>query len=1136
MQVSQENYQEYLNIRANAVKFLGEQPLKDNPNVTYGDVLAPQELEILADLDSSLAPIVGQIYSEEEFKSIQDTAQNIINQRVIKYNRAPIDFDVAERFPEYTRELETYNALINQDSPMQERISQFEEGAGMPPDVSAPLRPIGLENAEKIAARGFEPDNEVKFKNWNEGAKARTKTGFAPRIMTKEDWQYIGNQHGLEGDDYIYIDPSNPSLGVAYRAPGEEDYSLLNTPYLTAEDTYKFLVNEVPAIAGDIGLLVYGGKKFGAGTGLYGNLPTRGAKVLGLSGLSAAGAAGGDFLRLTAGYVMNAHDREFMDIMKESGMIGALAFGGTAVISSATHLIPAVWQSLTGKKVPPEFLEKMTELMQQAKASERGQNIYPGAIGDEQTIKQINNAIEDLTNRFKVDMGNYNPTLSSKTGNIEAADLEALFLKYADDLELRGLYTQIKQGNQEVINNFVKVLGRKFYPEMGENVTAQQVGAGIRGALDQEVARLNDESYSMINNVRKNLLEAEDIALPGQALLKKVPDEKASTPLFERTQKRLKEIKDDYITTYRQDFENVLKQDKYADLTTGAGFTRMPTNQWMKARKGESSSLFKAIEADEAADLLFGSTNKATLKRLRGMNPRTGKFADGNEINFSLEELNATREALNSFASQTDNIVAQRYARELERGLEKQMYKLVEEGAARESGEKLGSTALKGWMKENNWGDDIATAWRRHADAIEEGNSEAIRSIIQGRPEKVADYLLNTSVPNSRVNTPVTNLMRVLKKEGSEEVLDIQRGMSEYVRQTVLADDGRTAFQIAKDYRQFMKENRGTLEAIFGKEGFKQSFKYSPKEFQKEVIDKIAQRDEILATLQSRWGLTNVATGNKLTNIVEDLLAAGKTEKASGEALIRMQELMQIVGDDPLLQSQIAAVTKNYIQRNILKPKQGTGGLFEIDGNALENLLYREFGAEDIVGKQLTFEEFMNPLLGGNKNPRAAKEYIENLKILNEMVQREIGPPVSPGVAKELGAGEYGIGSPIEGARMAQRLLIAPLTQLGRRITALSNRTNDNARRLIGEMLLDPALFNKTMSWARGKTNTQQFIRFLTSYGTTASMDLANEIEFYDVEDKVMKKPEDMKDSTQQEIGKIIQGAEELYESVMGAP
>ena len=1133
MQVSEENYQEYLNMRNNAVNFLKEQPLKNNPNVTYGNILAPQELEILADLDSSLAPVIGQIYSEEEFKSIQEGAQNIINQRVIKYNRAPIDFDVAERFPEYTRELETYDALINQDSPMREQISQFEEGAGIPPEIRAPLRPIGLENAEKIAARGFEPDNEVKFKNWTDGAKVRTKTGFAPRIMTKEDWQYIGNQHGLEGDDYIYIDPSNPSLGTAYRAPGEEDYSLLNTPYVTAEDTYKFLVNEVPAIAGDIGLLVYGGKKFGAGTGLYGNLPTRGAKVLGLSGLSATGAAGGDFLRLTAGYMMNAHDRDFMDIMKESGMIGALSFGGTAVISTASHVIPAIWQSLTKGKVPAEFFEKLNELMQQAKISEKGQSIYPEAVGSEQSIKQINNAIEDLTNRFKVDIGKYNPTLSGKTGKIEAVDLEAIFLKYADDPEVRALYQEIKTGNQEVIEKFVKVLGEKLAAPVGQDLTAAQVGAGIRGALDQEITRINDESYTMLANIKNNLLEAEDIALPGQSLLKKVPDENASTPLFERTQKRLNEIKNDYTKGFRKEFENVLKQDKYVTLTTGAGFTRKPARDWINARKADSASLFKAVEADEAADILYGSVNKDALKRLRGMNSRTGKFANGDEISFTLDELNATREALNSFASQTDNLVAREYARNLERGLEKQMYKLVQEGAAEKSGLTLGTAELKTWMKENKWGDDIVTSWKNQAQAIKDANSEAIKSIIQGRPEKVADYLLNTSVPNSRVNTPVTNLMKVLKKEGSDEVLDIQRGMSEYVRQTIFADDGRTAFQIAKEYRQFMKENRGTLEAIFGKEGFKQSFKYSPKAFQKEVIDKIAQRDEKIAKIQTRFGLTNEATGRKLTNIVEDLLAAGRTEKASGEALIRMKELMQIVGDDPLIRSQMAAVTKNYIQNTLLQPKAGSGGLFALDGNSLENLLYRDFGPSDIVGKQLTFEEFMVPLLGGDKG---AKEYVKNLKILNEMVQREIGPPISPGVARELSTGEYGIGSPIEGARMAQRLLIAPLTKLGRRVTAISNKTNTNARNFIGEMLLNPDLLNKTIFWAQGKTSTQQFIRFLTSYGTTASMDLANEIEFYDVEDKVMRKPEDMKNSTQQEIGDILQGAEELYESVVGAP
>ena len=51
-----------------------------------------------------------------------------------------------------------------------------------------------------------------------------------------------------------------------------------------------------------------------------------------------------------------------------------------------------------------------------------------------------------------------------------------------------------------------------------------------------------------------------------------------------------------------------------------------------------------------------------------------------------------------------------------------------------------------------------------------------------------------------------------------------------------------------------------------------------------------------------------------------------------------------------------------------------------IDLLAAENLLYRDFGPSDIVGKQLTFEEFRVPLLGGDKG---AKEYVKNVKIQN---------------------------------------------------------------------------------------------------------------------------------------------------------
>ena len=82
-------------------------------------------------------------------------------------------------------------------------------------------------------------------------------------------------------------------------------------------------------------------------------------------------------------------------------------------------------------------------------------------------------------------------------------------------------------------------------------------------------------------------------------------------------------------------------------------------------------------QTDEAVRMLFENVNGgATLKRLRGIDPTTGKgFVGKDKINFTMQELNDARTALNSFASSSPNPTANKLARDLERGLEQQMYK-----------------------------------------------------------------------------------------------------------------------------------------------------------------------------------------------------------------------------------------------------------------------------------------------------------------------------------------------------------------------------------------------------------------------------------------------------------------------------
>ena len=1111
--VTTQQYDSFVKLRNQRAEELGKQTLKDNPNVVYGEVLSPQELRLVSVYTQpDVLNLANSIYSPEQIEEIRNTVN--FKERVAPYNRVPIDFDLEERHPAYAAALRDAEIYKQEEAAKLETMSLEEknlyksamQGSTPEPILAAETtKPFGLDKSIRIAARGFDPDNYIPF-----SIKGSIELGFNPRNMTKEQWKKWGERNNLKGE-YRYINPSEPDLGVAFKPEGEDDFKLLDTPKLTAQDIYSVLVQESPSLVTDVGLTIFGTKKFEP---FYSLLPAglvkRGAQILGMSSLSAAGAAGGDFLRLAAGNKLGYNDIGLMEALDESAMIGAMALMTTAGVSTAANVIPKAWRLATGKDVPPEFFTKIQDILKIKRASESGEAVADTVIyGTETSLKQISTAIDDLSNKFKVDIGKYNPTLASATGTMDAADLELLFLKYADDPDLKELYNQVLKGNQEVINRFVKALNDKIGPSIATDATGATVAREIDALVRKDIEGFEDEAFSMIDNVINNIKGGDDIADAGLALLRDVPNEKISTPLFERTMKRLTQIKQDFVAPYNKAFTDSIGLERYSN-TTGAGFTRGPAAAWANARKGEANKLFKMEQTDEAVRMLFENVNGgATLKRLRGIDPTTGKFAGKDQINFTMEELNDARTALNSFASSSPNPTANKLARKLERGLEQQMYKLLEEGAEVEMkalGLKVTPKTRKQYMADTKYGYEIKDAWSAQKEAIQLADAEAITSILRDKietPEKVADYILGTSTPGTGVNTRVSNLMEVLNKEGSDEVLGLQKGIAEYIKRNILTAPDKTPFQIAKGYREFMKDHEGTLKTIFGKDGYKQTFNFSPRRFEREVIEEIQKRDDRIATLKARFGDVN-DPNFKFSNVIESLLNTGSVSKRSGEVLLDQKYLLNVIKRDPELKKQVTQITKRYIRDEILEPRQGTGSLFELSGSKLDNFLKEGFGpaGDDVVGSPLTFENFIEPLLG-----KEGKEYVKNLRILNEMVQREVGPASTPGLAQSLLTGE-GIASPISGARMLMRLLVAPLTQTGRRLTALGNRVNNNSRKFVGKMLLDEELFEQTMAMAEGRIKLQNFLRFLTAHNTVASNDLANEIKYYDTEDKVQKTPE----------------------------
>ena len=215
-----------------------------------------------------------------------------------------------------------------------------------------------------------------------------------------------------------------------------------------------------------------------------------------------------------------------------------------------------------GEDVPQGFFNEIDELMKKAQASERGEGIFPSVTyGDEIAILDIRDSIQELARLTGKEFSEYNPTVASRSGLPLAEDFEAAFLKNATNPKLATLYRQIKDGNERVINEFLDALNKEIGEDFGAgvaSVTGATTAEGVRGLIQKDIAQLEQNAVDGINNLRNNLLKSEDLATGGQQLLKEVPNEKISTPLFQRTRTRLSEIKEEYVKPFNEAWDPLL--------------------------------------------------------------------------------------------------------------------------------------------------------------------------------------------------------------------------------------------------------------------------------------------------------------------------------------------------------------------------------------------------------------------------------------------------------------------------------------------------------------------------------------------------------------------------------------------------
>ena len=1155
----------YTTKRDEVVEQLRNRTLPKNENITYGQLISDDELRAIANNSKEVKPYVFSVYPEEtEFSTKnEEFVKNIYSKRIAPYNTVPkVDYNIyenmMERRPQLAKAWETYNSELGQtiraeeaqgiyrpqqEFPVELTNEYIEETGDQPPGILSGFIDINRYNrnlrneprmgrfakAKEIAQWGVDPENVIDFEGVEDFQRGLF---YLPRNMTKEDLDFYAKKRfkdlGLNiSGDFQYINPGNPSLGIKFKKDGEDEYKIINSPFVEWQDVKEFAAKESPTIVGDLLFTIGGskgldkvvkGKRFSKSR--LKNATDKWAKEMnyidpgvtkrmlqigGMSLLSATGAAGGDFLRLTAGKEKGYHDRTFDEVLKESALIGALAFAGTATVTMAIKTIPSIWKRFTGEELPHSFYQTMDDIYETLKRQEQGVSTGPMnlAYGPNQaTNKEIREAIAKLADYTADEISEYTPSIVSALDDpdITANTLFEIFVRKADDPLIQQTFKDIQKGNNEVAEQFIRYM-TDYFSDAGSAATGATVGETLKSTAKTKIDDIEAKMEEIVRQMQKEY--ADNVSKieggEGTLLLDDVLNPEASgSTLFIRTQKELDKILKQYKNT--ADEQYTLVKQKYNNLTTGAGYLRKPTSAWKNIKSG-SNVVFGYKNKTAAADEFYNSIPRDLRIRLQGQSP-TGGFAGKEEIKFTFEELDQYRMGLNKLASETadSNPILSSRARDLERGIEKQMMEPILEESKKRYFASIGeavpnkkltksqNAAVENWRLENNYGVDLEDAWKVSQEARKLANSQLFKSIKQTYPERLIDTILATNTKKAATNTPLNDFLTVLKSnKNSNEIKDIQEGLFSWINRSIFEDPNLSSFQKGNKYRQFVSDYRGTLKTLYG-DDFKKLFGTSFKDFDNAVLQ-LQEYDNIVNALRFKYAPNNSSAG--VYNFVENILETTPTQKISGQATADVKELIKLVGDNQFLQTDIKNATLQWIKNTVTDVPTGMGTEVRgVNADKVIKLVTEGFGPPGSTTDDLTFEGFIKPLLFD-----AADEYTKQFRRFADMVSKNQKgmvneEQVAESLARPRGVFDY-----------VMKTWIPPLTQFGRRMTALTRRMGEHQRIVMAEMMLDPKKFKKYMDMAEGKIKRDAAIRFLVSYGSVASQDLANDMDMYDAED-----------------------------------
>jgi len=1054
--------EERLNLTATEV---GNRALVVNPNLTFSSIFSPDELKIAAlKADPELQALARTELGDDIVDKQLADFQIIRDRKIPKYDLPPIEYDMTIRHPDYAASLKRFSeGNINFQRPTVNPNLSARQNIKR----QAPIRPFGLEVSQEIASYGIDPAKEIDF-----DGLIKFKSGLAfggPRNYTPKQLNYAKNYMGLGSETikenpelrgefanklpgkFSYVNLSKPELGIRYDEEGKAPV-MFDSPLVGGIDFLEFGLQEGPILASEIFIGAKGLNRLDDFLKQFPNINTGPIKKIGESVagnmLLAGGAAGTQLLQRMIGGAYNAHNMEFIDMLEEAGWIGLLAYGGNQSIDIFLNGVPKIYRALAGKDVGAAEIKEIRAAIERVRASKKGDKAETISGKEEEiSLLDIDEAIEELSLEIGEDLPKYNPSVGKGSKVQFINDIEQLLISNSSNPKYSKFYNEMLEGNEETIQKFFNGL----FDNLQNNRTANEIGKDLTQRFEANKLDFIEQGNDIVNRLAQSLDNINLAGSPkGVNLLNEVFDEQASSKLYNRFTTEINAASREY----KEQLANNVNEAITIPELDGTISAREIRKQMSAFENINKSKLFTA----------GGKKTENTYYELFSEEARE-RLTKYNNGDITLPELNQLRMDLNSYMNTLNpqKAVDQRVfqaTKNLQDAIEGEVYNFMKR--------KIGVKQA----------DEIQNIFQAQKTGTELANQEIIVNLSRQQPESVVNYIFSTNTKNADGNSRVKSLVEFFKKSGNQgQLANLQKRTLDYIRTNYLdlADD--TAGNLAANYKTFLQTNKGTLRELFGKD----ISEFSAGNIQKQVIQPIEKLERGLRLAEQRFG-----TGEPI-NIVTRILGAGPDQKASGELIDDIKFIEDLVADNAELKTEIADATKSYLAIRLTD----ADGLFNL--NKLDQLLEGGFGSKDLVGLDLSFDGVYGRLLG-EESPK----FIKNLKVLRDMATRQSDRMTSEVFNKAELAAQ--VGDPQ--INFLKRMIIPPLTRIGRQTTAIERSIGQRNQAFLGELLMDEQLFDAYIAALTSRKKLNNFARIAQTHHAFVINDIGNELKYYDPVEK----------------------------------